>query len=461
MVKVPNSKLVWMVIGMVAFELLILFVWTSVSPLRPITYLTPTNQLDGAMNEITHCSVDAKGMAFVGVEATFKGVLLIFGTLMGFSTRKVVSTFNEAGTLAYAIYNVVFSSIICAAIIVFLNTLGETLIILVLFLLLWIIYCTWAFLFVPKVMAIMSADENGVAKILELSNSAGGSAATQSGSGMNSTWSLANVATMTLTQLTPYLKALEKQVDRVKRRVHHLSGTVAGHEKEETHVLLGKQQRAGSGVVADAIDEPSQSRGRRGGRAASPAAMPAGRSTTTEPSSPSPHTASLGITAVPFDASRGGANDAALKMALANGIGRSTPSAAQDASSTTRKYSRVPGLNTLPSPDVSPPKTSHASPVSTLPTLAESSSILSLAASADSAGVPASSDTHAYDAEVAAVLASSAYAAATAAAAAAAVTPAAGDMPAPRSPSPMSPLSPTRIAQSNAAKPSSRAVPRS
>jgi hypothetical protein len=100
-VKISNSRLGVVVLSMLSVELLLLAVWSGVSPLQPVLIARPTTGLDGAMRHTTHCAMaDSAGSAILAVEAAFKALLLVFGCMMGFSTRKVHDQFNQSSSVA-------------------------------------------------------------------------------------------------------------------------------------------------------------------------------------------------------------------------------------------------------------------------------------------------------------------------------------------------------------------------
>jgi hypothetical protein len=189
-----------------------------------------TYQLDGAIEQLTHCAmVDSAGSAFIAVEASMKGLLLFFGCLMGFSTRKVSESFNESQTIAWAIYNVVFSGLVVGAILLFLDTLGDTLIWLVLFLLLWVAVGTWLLVFVPKLGALVHAHAGANPEHSSLGSS------TKDGS-----ISFASIAGFSRAQLLSYRTALEAQLEKVKRALGmpgSIGGSVGGGSAGECTVL--------------------------------------------------------------------------------------------------------------------------------------------------------------------------------------------------------------------------------
>ena len=236
-VKITNSKLIWVVASMLAFELVVLAAWTGVSPLQPVTFERPSNQADGAIRQTTHCAMSgSSGAAFLAIEGCFKGVLLFLGSMYGFSTRKVSAAFNESQTIAWAIYNVVFSGVVVGCILAFLNTLGDTLIWLLLMLLMWIVVATWAFVFVPKFSAVFSTNDN-----VEQQTMASSFSRSNDGS-----MTFASIAGLTKVQLQAYKASLEAQLVKVR----HALGLSAS-PKQEVAVL--------SAVSCDSLMSPSAS----------------------------------------------------------------------------------------------------------------------------------------------------------------------------------------------------------
>ena len=243
-VKITNGRLVWAVLAMLAFELVVLSAWTGVSPLQPVTFEQATNQLDGAIRQLTHCAVSGPaGTAFLAIEAAFKGALLLFGCLMAFSTRKVSASFNESQTIAWAIYNVVFSSLVVGAILLFLDTQGDTLIWLVLILFLWTAAGTWALIFIPKASAVFGGDE----RLHHAANSISlGSLSKNDGS-----ITFASITGLGRAQLLAYRSALEAQLDKVRRAL----GLVVVQADSEGKVLQPKSS-SGSEPLQIRVNSP-------------------------------------------------------------------------------------------------------------------------------------------------------------------------------------------------------------
>jgi len=223
-VKISNKKLGVVVGAIVGFDAILLVVWSAVSPLQPVLFVQEPLVSDGAEERITLCApLGSAGLAMLGVVAAYKGGLLVFGAVMGFTTRKVTQHYNEASSIAWSVYNAVFVSLIVAALLASLvDALGDTTVFLVLFLLVWVMLATWGLVFLPKAPAIWAAVQGQQGKgepVPDLPTSG----TNTSGAG-GSNFSFASVMGMSAEKLNAYAKALEAQLDRVKRRIHTVTG---------------------------------------------------------------------------------------------------------------------------------------------------------------------------------------------------------------------------------------------
>jgi hypothetical protein len=71
----------------------------------------------------------------------YKGLMLLFGAMMSFSTRSVSENFNESKSIAFTIYNVLFTCLIIIPIALLQQSDGRTLYMLAIFAIYWISYC--------------------------------------------------------------------------------------------------------------------------------------------------------------------------------------------------------------------------------------------------------------------------------------------------------------------------------
>jgi len=209
-VKISNRKLMLIIGGLLTMEIVIMIVWQILSPIQP--YISST--MEGSpsrQHDYEQCGVRNNGSSMFAVAAVEKGLLLVFGALMAFSTRKVSSQFNESSQIALAIYNVVFSIGIIAPIIFVINATGDILIALLLFVLLWIAFFTASILVIPKALHILSpqnADQNNASVVGSSGNSSSG-------------YSFLSLNILeTAAMCTGYLAALRKHVELVENRLN-------------------------------------------------------------------------------------------------------------------------------------------------------------------------------------------------------------------------------------------------
>jgi ABC-type xylose transport system permease subunit len=89
---------------------------------------------------IYFCSPDRVTMS--AILGGYKGVILLFGALMSFSTRSVSENFNESKPIAFSIYNVLFTCCIVVPIALLQQSDGRTLYLLAVFTLFWYVHFT-------------------------------------------------------------------------------------------------------------------------------------------------------------------------------------------------------------------------------------------------------------------------------------------------------------------------------
>jgi hypothetical protein len=64
------------------------------------------------------------------------------GALLAFNTRSVSANYNESKAIAWSLYNFMFAVGIISPILVVVGAMGDTLVLLLAFLLLWLMYFT-------------------------------------------------------------------------------------------------------------------------------------------------------------------------------------------------------------------------------------------------------------------------------------------------------------------------------
>jgi hypothetical protein len=158
-VKIHNRQLLVMVLAQVVGDAVLLTVWQVLSPMQPYTAVQNVGSNPVVVHDYTQCGVSGTGAQLFAVVCILKGLLLLFGALMAFSVRKVTSSFNESNSIALAIYNVVFSVGVVVPIALVIGAVGDVLVLLQLFLLLWVTWFALITLTVPKLLLLVNTRE--------------------------------------------------------------------------------------------------------------------------------------------------------------------------------------------------------------------------------------------------------------------------------------------------------------
>lgn len=210
-VKMSNAKLMAASAAIVLTDVVYLSIWQAVAPMTSVVHTQmESDQREHSYQQCSYTASDATDDFFIA-SAVVKCASVVMGTLLAFSTRSVSDQFNESKAIALTIYNVTLAVSLVAPLIVFINAMGNTLMILLVFLLTWICYLTLGLLFVPRLLAYLSYSPNTVNQShVESSNSSHG------------------FSFLSLTQLnsppllTSYITALEKQLTLTRTRLHSL-----------------------------------------------------------------------------------------------------------------------------------------------------------------------------------------------------------------------------------------------
>ena len=157
-VKLSNSRLALIVAALLTMEVGLLAAFQGVSPMRPLI-VSRNSGSPLRVHDYGQCSVDSAGLPLFIALCIEKGVVLILGALMAFSTRRVSATYSESSGIAWSIYNLILSMAVLVPLVLLIDAVGDTLVALLLFALLWVSAFTLAVLFVPRLSAMLSKAE--------------------------------------------------------------------------------------------------------------------------------------------------------------------------------------------------------------------------------------------------------------------------------------------------------------
>jgi hypothetical protein len=121
---------------MLAIELILLGAMHQVDPVKARVVVQSALPRD---QTIYFCAPSSVG--FAAAIGSWKGLMLLFGAMMSFSTRSVSENFNESKPIAFSIYNVLFTCCIIIPIALLQQGDGRTLYLLAMFTIYWIAIC--------------------------------------------------------------------------------------------------------------------------------------------------------------------------------------------------------------------------------------------------------------------------------------------------------------------------------
>lgn len=97
------SKFVVPVLGV---ELIILILWQSLDPLRPVEIVSPIAD----DTRLLFCA--SQGSTFLAISLIYKGILLLLASGLSYLTRRITSDYRESTLIALAVYNTIIIGVI-------------------------------------------------------------------------------------------------------------------------------------------------------------------------------------------------------------------------------------------------------------------------------------------------------------------------------------------------------------
>ena len=153
--KITDAMLLGRLGAGLVLELVLLALVHALDPVMARTQEVtayPRNQL------VSYCSPEAP--ALVAAMGALKGVLLVFGTIMSFTTRGVSDNFNESRPIAFSIYNTTFTTLIVMLIALLQNGV-LSIFQLIVFAVHWIALCTFLTTSCPRFVCFLSVSSRG------------------------------------------------------------------------------------------------------------------------------------------------------------------------------------------------------------------------------------------------------------------------------------------------------------
>ncbi|XP_071791804.1 gamma-aminobutyric acid type B receptor subunit 1-like [Asterias amurensis] len=162
---VTDGQLFIMVFVLLLVDVVILFLWQLIDPLKMATLdIFPRRVHPDSANTfiqpyIRYCTCDTLTI-WLGALYGYKGLLLIFGTFLAWETRQVsIPGLNDSKLIGISVYNVVILCLIGVAVSVVINNDPEALFLFVSCIILFCTSITLTVVFVPKIIAVVKHPE--------------------------------------------------------------------------------------------------------------------------------------------------------------------------------------------------------------------------------------------------------------------------------------------------------------
>ena len=240
-VKLTDLRLLSYMGVLLLFDIVVMSAWQSSAPLQPLT----THVYSGVNDrQYLQCNLTGGGATYVVIIGIEKAMLLLFGCVMSFSTRKVSGTFNESTSVAWSIYNTILATVIVIPIIVFVHALGDTLIILVLIMILWIGVSIYGFIIGTKLYTLMQGEANEQISQLESNRTVSGG------------FSFVSVDALSVHTIDTYLKALKSHLTSVQQKKLQLTKNTDCQTKSRVNDVVSPTSHVS---MADSIHSCKQS----------------------------------------------------------------------------------------------------------------------------------------------------------------------------------------------------------
>ena len=258
--RITDRHLLLFVAVMVAVDAVLLTASSLVtdgSPMQPVS-LTVTLSSDMRQHVYSWCQPVGRAYVVFTIQTIIKCVMLVVGVLLAFATRGVLDDYNESKSIAFAVYNLVLVLLLIVPITIVVNPLGDTFVILLLFLIAWIATFTLGVLFFSKLVPFLTTSQSPTSPIVR-----------RTSAGQHFSFlSLNHIPSSAA--LLPYLAALDKHTTECKRllaRLRHKEGlpSTPPPTKPPTAIpqLPGQLRTSGSGdrsgqVVPCCGEQPAQ-----------------------------------------------------------------------------------------------------------------------------------------------------------------------------------------------------------
>lgn len=239
-VKLNDSRLLMYSSVLFIFDLSVCIAWQINSPLQPTTI---NRWIDAQETRYTQCNIIDNDMRYIMILSVEKAGLLLFGSIMSFTTRKVSHKFNESTSVTWSIYNTVLATCVIILVISFIDAVGSSLVVLMLIVIYWIATSIYILIFVSKLYSVtvgvsmdgLNGNNNNSFMANPHDNQYG--------------FSFVSIEQLDNNNIIPYCRALELHTRNVQNRRRELIHTTPPYNNTANHHELSNTQTAARNLL--------------------------------------------------------------------------------------------------------------------------------------------------------------------------------------------------------------------
>ena len=210
----------------VVLSIVFVGVWTGLTPFISQTTGRYVGSQPWAYQQCGFAPSDSSTTsAFLVVAGFVQGGQLVVFSLLAFSVRRLMVSYNENARVAYALYNACFALLLLIPIMEVVGAIGDLLVLLVSLLLLWVAFAPLLLLFAPLTLHVFAR-----------SSTVPLHPALSSAHSMSLGFSFLAIGAMTEEVLKDYITALEGQLEDVRKRVNDAGGREGGGQEDRSEL---------------------------------------------------------------------------------------------------------------------------------------------------------------------------------------------------------------------------------
>ena len=211
--------------------------WSAFAPYSPSVSLSQSTSPETSYLQCGFESTRATS-AFLVTAVFCKGGLLLIGSVLAFSVRRMLVSYSENARVGYVLYNAVFAVGLLLPVMLLVEAKGDVQALLMTLLLLWLAFAPLLLLLSPLCWLLLVPSSASAAAALE--------PALSSARSVTLAFSFLAVDAMTEDMLAEYIQALERHVQEARMRKQDVDGPTGGGEPEPAQLVSNEQRHAGA-----------------------------------------------------------------------------------------------------------------------------------------------------------------------------------------------------------------------